>query len=131
MSDNRWESNEAFVAACAALDRIDGNFTVEHANALQDWLLREGYSIQRSPLSSAIEVATNMKGEMQRLADTPGNEPIRCSRMHFQEWAVQLDLVCRHLKGEGEREQTVGSKEERQVRLIKSYVETGDFEEDS
>lgn len=29
----------------------------------------------------------SLSDELQRLADTQGNEPLLCSRMHFREWA--------------------------------------------
>ena len=34
-----------------------------------------------------------MYDELQKLAQTEGNEPIRCSRMHFSEWADDVDKL--------------------------------------
>lgn len=31
--------------------------------------------------------------ELHKLAQTEGNEPIRCSRMHFSEWADDVDKL--------------------------------------
>lgn len=35
----------------------------------------------------------SMLNEFQRLAATEGNEPIRCSRMHFSDWAIEVELL--------------------------------------
>jgi len=59
MAENRWESTDAFVAACKAFDALDeahsemGNHdkmltpSLEDINTIQDLLIEQGYAIQK------------------------------------------------------------------------------------
>lgn len=43
------------------------------------------------------EKAWAMHMEFRRLAQTEGNEPIQCSRMHFAEWSDKADALFRRI----------------------------------
>lgn len=38
-----------------------------------------------------------MRDEFSKLAEMEGNEPIRCSRMHFNEWYETVCDACDHI----------------------------------
>lgn len=47
--------------------------------------------------ADAHERLEQLRDEMKKLSEMEGNEPIRCSRMHFAEWARILSDACDHI----------------------------------
>lgn len=52
-----------------------------------------GYEVLLAHFRECQEIAKELHAEFRNLETIEGNEPIRCSRMHYCDWADRLETI--------------------------------------
>lgn len=52
-----------------------------------------GYEVLLAHFRECQEIAQKLHDQFRKLESTEGNDPIRCSRMHFGDWADALEEI--------------------------------------